>query len=126
MKVLSWSKPHTFQSALRMLSADHLNIDGPPFPVKRVRKFGSVLGGKVTYRSISLLAKYDSESTQRHSFLQQDVFACMQGSILSIHKWHEWFVVRIQTSDTLLLPSQLHHLFLGIVLVFKKRMFIYR
>ncbi len=41
MKARSWSKPHTFQSALRMLSADHLNIDGRPFPVKCVRKFWS-------------------------------------------------------------------------------------
>ncbi len=50
MKVCSWSKPNTFQSALRMLSADHLNIDGPPFPAKCVRKFKSALGGEVAYR----------------------------------------------------------------------------
>ncbi len=30
-----------------MLRADHLNIDGPPFPVKRVRKFRSALDGEV-------------------------------------------------------------------------------
>ncbi len=47
MKVRSWSKRHTFQSALHMLSADHLNIDGPPFSVKCVRKFRSALGGEV-------------------------------------------------------------------------------
>ncbi len=47
MKVHSWSKHHTFQSVLHMLSANHLNIDGPPFPVKCVRKFGSALGGEV-------------------------------------------------------------------------------
>ncbi len=56
MKVRSWSKPHTFQSALRMLSADHLNIDGPLFPVKCVRKFGSALGGEVTSPCISMCA----------------------------------------------------------------------
>ncbi len=39
MKVRSWLKSHTFQSALRTLSVDRLNIDGPPFPVKCVRKF---------------------------------------------------------------------------------------
>ncbi len=39
-----------FQSALRMLRADHLNIDGPPFPAKFIRKFRSALGGEVTYR----------------------------------------------------------------------------
>ncbi len=33
-----------------MLSVDHLNIDGPPFPVKYVRKFGSTLGREVTCR----------------------------------------------------------------------------
>ncbi len=43
---------HTFQSALRMLSADHLNIDDAPFPVKCVRKFRSALGGEVTYRRV--------------------------------------------------------------------------
>ncbi len=52
MKVRSWSKPHTFKAALRMLSADHLNIDGPPFPLKCVRKFRSALGGEVTYRCV--------------------------------------------------------------------------
>ncbi len=39
MKVRSLS--HTFQSALRMLIVDHLNIDGPPFLVKCVSKFRS-------------------------------------------------------------------------------------
>ncbi len=48
--IRSWSKPHTFQSALCMLSADHLNVDGPPFPVKCVGKFRYALGGEVTYR----------------------------------------------------------------------------
>ncbi len=52
MKVSSWSKPDTFQSALHMLSADHWNIDGPPFPVKCVRKFRSALGGEVAYRCV--------------------------------------------------------------------------
>ncbi len=52
MKVRSWIKYRTFQSALHMLIVDHINIDGPPFPVKCVRKFGSVLGGEVTYRSV--------------------------------------------------------------------------
>ncbi len=47
-----WSKPHTFQSALRMLCSDHLNIDGPPFPVKCVRKFRSAFSGEVTYRCV--------------------------------------------------------------------------
>ncbi len=28
----------------------HLNVDGLPFPVKRVRKFGSAFGGEVTSR----------------------------------------------------------------------------
>ncbi len=50
MKICSWSNPHTFHSALRMLSADHLNIDGPPVPVKCVKKFRSALGGEVTHR----------------------------------------------------------------------------
>ncbi len=35
-----------------MLIADHLNIDGPPFPVKCVRKFRSTLGEEVTYRGV--------------------------------------------------------------------------
>ncbi len=35
-----------------MLSADHLNIDGPPFPVKCVRKVRSALGGEVAYRGV--------------------------------------------------------------------------
>ncbi len=52
MKVRSWLKSHTFQSALHMLNVDHLNIDGPPFPVKCVRKFGSTLGGAVTYKVV--------------------------------------------------------------------------
>ncbi len=52
MKVRSWSKPHTFQSALCMLRADHFNIDGPPFPVKCVRKFRYALGEEVTYRCV--------------------------------------------------------------------------
>ncbi len=43
------TKPHTFRSALRMLSDDHLNIDGSLFLVKCVRKFKSALGGEVTY-----------------------------------------------------------------------------
>ncbi len=51
MKVRSWLKPHTFQSAFHMLSADHWNIDGPPFPVK-LRKFRSALGGEVAYRCV--------------------------------------------------------------------------
>ncbi len=50
MKVRSWLKSHTFQSALHMLNVDHLNIDGPPFPVKCVRKFRSALGEEVTSR----------------------------------------------------------------------------
>ncbi len=52
MKLHSWSKPHTFQSALHMLSVDHRNTDGPPFPVKYVRKFRSTLGGEVAYRCV--------------------------------------------------------------------------
>ncbi len=44
MEVHSWSKLQTFQSTFHMLGVDHLNIDGPPFPVKCVRKFGSALG----------------------------------------------------------------------------------
>ncbi len=52
MKVSSRLKSHTLQSALDMLSVDHLNIDGPPFPVKCVRKFRSALGGEVTYRCV--------------------------------------------------------------------------
>ncbi len=35
-----------------MLSADHLNIDGPPFPVKCVRKFRYALSGEVTYKGV--------------------------------------------------------------------------
>ncbi len=54
MRVRSWSKPHTFQSALHMLSVDHLNIDGPLFVVKCVTKFGSALGGEVTSRCVFL------------------------------------------------------------------------
>ncbi len=52
MKVRSWSKPYTLQSVLHMLSADHGNIDGPPFPVKCIRKFRSALGGEVAYRCV--------------------------------------------------------------------------
>ncbi len=50
MKVRSWSKAHTFQSALRMLRVDYLNIDGRLFPVKCVRKLLSAFGGEVLYR----------------------------------------------------------------------------
>ncbi len=35
-----------------MLSVDHLNIDGLPFPVKCVRKSGSTLGREVTSRCV--------------------------------------------------------------------------
>ncbi len=35
-----------------MQSVDHLNIDGPPCPVKCVRKFGSALGGEITYKGV--------------------------------------------------------------------------
>ncbi len=52
MKVCSWLKPHTFQPALRMLSVNHLNVDGPPLPEKCVRKFRSALGAEVTHRSV--------------------------------------------------------------------------
>ncbi len=58
MKVRPWSRPHTFQSALHMLSAGHLNIDCPPFPVKCVRKFGSALGGEVVYRCVCVCVFY--------------------------------------------------------------------
>ncbi len=51
MKLRFWSKPRTFQSALCMQSADHLNIDGSPFPVKCVGKFSSVFGEEVTHRN---------------------------------------------------------------------------
>ncbi len=54
LKVRCWLKLYTFQPALRMLIVDHLNIDGPPFPVECVRKFGSALGGEVTYRYVCL------------------------------------------------------------------------
>ncbi len=54
MKVRSWLKSHTFQDALRMVSVDHLNIDGTPFPVKCIRKFGSTLGREVTYRGVCI------------------------------------------------------------------------
>ncbi len=33
-----------------MLSADHLNIGGPPVPANCIRKFGSALGEEVVYR----------------------------------------------------------------------------
>ncbi len=48
MKVRSSSKPHTFQTTLHTRIVDRLNIDGSPFPVKCVRKFGSALGEEVT------------------------------------------------------------------------------
>ncbi len=35
-----------------MLSTDHWNIDGPPFPVKCGRKFRFALGGEVAYRCV--------------------------------------------------------------------------
>ncbi len=57
MKVCSWSKPHTFQSALRMLSVDHLNIDGTSFPVKCEGKFRSALGGEVTHRCMCMCTR---------------------------------------------------------------------
>ncbi len=38
-----------------MLSVDHLNIDGPPIPLKCVRKFGSDLVGEVMYRCVRVL-----------------------------------------------------------------------
>ncbi len=69
MKVRFWSKPHTFQSALRMSSADHLNIDGPPFPVNCVRKFRSVLGGEVTYRGVCVCAYADDVKLDPHQLL---------------------------------------------------------
>ncbi len=48
MKVRSWSKPHTFQYALHMLTIDHLNIDSLLFSANYVRKLGFALGGEVT------------------------------------------------------------------------------
>ncbi len=47
MKVSSWLKSHTFQSALHMQSVDHSNIDSLPFPVTCVRKFGPLLVKKL-------------------------------------------------------------------------------
>ncbi len=49
MKVRSWLKLHTFQSALHMQSVDHLNIDSAPFPVKCVTKLQSTFGVEVIY-----------------------------------------------------------------------------
>ncbi len=66
-----------------------------------------------------LRTKYNSANTWRHSFWQ-DSFACIQGSIWPIHKWYEWFVTCVQTSNPLLSINQPHLLFLGRVLVFEK------
>ncbi len=73
MKVRSWSKPYTSQSTLHMLSADHLNIDGPPFPVKCVRKFKSALGEEVAYRCVCVGARAHAcftNSTHQHIYLR--------------------------------------------------------
>ncbi len=39
-------------------SIDHLNIDGPPFTVKCVRKFGSALGREITFRYVCVSMSY--------------------------------------------------------------------
>ncbi len=45
--------------------------------------------------------------------------SCVQR--LHVHKWHEWFVICVQTSQALLLVSQLYHLLFSSVLVFEKQ-----
>ncbi len=65
------------------------------------------------HQGISFLIKYVP-------LRQQDDFACIQGSIWPIYKWHEWFVMCAQISDTLLTAYQLRNLFLSSVLVFEK------
>ncbi len=83
MEVRPWSKLHTFQSTLCMLSADHLNINGLPFPVKYVRKFRSALGGAVTYRCVCACARANAasiDSTPNNHFLwtKTDLSVCIR------------------------------------------------
>ncbi len=52
MKIRSWSKPHTVQYTLHMLSVDHLNTDRLPLSVKCKKKFASALDREVTYRDV--------------------------------------------------------------------------
>ncbi len=47
MNAHSWSKPRIIQSALRVLHADHININSLPFPVKYVRKSDPLLVEKL-------------------------------------------------------------------------------
>ncbi len=54
-------------------------------------------------------------------FNNQMFLLLYQGSVLPIHEWHEWFIICVQTFDTLLSVNQQHHLFVGSVLVFEKR-----
>ncbi len=57
----------------------------------------------VCTEAISLLAKNNSKNAWRCSFQHWDIFACIWDSILPIHKWHEWFVTCVWTTDVLLL-----------------------
>ncbi len=53
-----------------MLSADHLNIDGPPLAVKCVRKFGSALGGEVTFDCVCMWGGGGGDTTLETSIIQ--------------------------------------------------------
>ncbi len=74
MKVCSWSKSHTFQSAFHMLNVEHLNTDGPLFPVKCVGKFRSTLGGEVTYKCVCVVYCL---VTRHHKITKCEPFAFM-------------------------------------------------
>ncbi len=86
MKVRPWSKPHTFQSALCMLSVDPVNIDGPPFLVKCVRKFRSTLGREVTigvHIGVCMHAY-----VYMHMYLYVHVGVCLYAHALLLHSTH--------------------------------------
>ncbi len=57
-------------SALHLRSVYHLNIDGPPFSVKCLRKSGSALGGEVTYRCVCVCMR----ALTRHA--KSEHYAC--------------------------------------------------
>ncbi len=73
-----------------MLSVDHLNIDGVPFLVKCVRKFGSALDGEVTL-GVCMCAR-------------RDLYACIYSSFV-ISTVYSYFETLPKTHDGILVCS---------------------
>ncbi len=74
-----------------MLSADHLSIDGPPFPVKCVRKFRSTLGGEVAYRCVCVCV-----------CVCVYLYVCTHMRMRVRARYHLYFeYVRIETTDNI-------------------------